>query len=143
MRRGKDTADHEKGGKKRRRASEKQNMLCTEDESMIKNVSRGGGAGEGEGEGEGSHGLKGKQRGNQSSRTKFNGGLWKIDFQWNWGGGGREEMGIIGILQKFNGRDLVNFILSPYHFKVLKHFSVIEQLEIGQSREGVFNTWSA
>ena len=43
MRRGKDTADHEKGGKKRRRASEKQNMLCTEDESMIKNVSRGGG----------------------------------------------------------------------------------------------------
>ena len=53
MRRGKDTADHEKGGKKRRRASEKQNMLCTEDESMIKNVSRGGGAGEGEGEGEG------------------------------------------------------------------------------------------
>ena len=59
------------------------------------------------------------------------------------GGGGRAEMGIIGILQKFIGRDLVNFILSPYHFKVLKHFSVIEQLEIGQSREGVFNTWSA
>ena len=109
---------------------------------MIKNISRGGGAGEGEGEGEGSHGLKGKQRGNQSSRTKFNGGLWKIDFQWK-GGGGREEMGIIGILQKFNGRDLLNFILSPYHFKVLTHFSVIEQLEIGQSREGVFNTWSA
>ena len=77
MRRGKDTADHEKGGKKRRRASEKHNMLCTEDESMIKNVSRGGGAGEGEGEGEGSRGLKGKQRGNQSSRTKFNGGLWE------------------------------------------------------------------
>ena len=85
MRRGKDTADHEKGGKKRRRASEKQNMLCTEDESMIKNVSRGGGAGEGEG----SRGLKGKQRGNQSSRTKFNGGLWKIDFQWKGGGGKR------------------------------------------------------
>ena len=85
MRRGKDTADHEKGGKKRRRASEKQNMLCTEDESMIKNVSRGGGAGEGEG----SRGLKGKQRGNQSSRTKFNGGLWKIDFQWKERGGGR------------------------------------------------------
>ena len=40
------------------------------------------------------------------------------------------------------GRDLVNFILSPYHFKVLKK-KVIEQLEIGQSREGVFNTWSA
>ena len=37
----------------------------------------------------------------------------------------------------------MNFILSPYHFKVLKHFSVIEQLEIGQSREAVFNTWSA
>ena len=73
MRRGKDTADHEKGGKKQRRASEKQNMLCTEDESMIKNVSRGGRAGEGEG----SRGLKGKQRGNQSSRTKFNGGLWE------------------------------------------------------------------
>ena len=36
----KDTADHEKGDKKRRRASEKQNMLCTEDESMIKNVSK-------------------------------------------------------------------------------------------------------
>ena len=34
MRRGKDTADHEKGGKKRRRASEKHNMLCTEDKSM-------------------------------------------------------------------------------------------------------------
>ena len=83
MRRGKDTADHEKGGKKRRRASEKQNMLCTEDESMIKNVSRGGRAGEG------SRGLKGKQRGNQSSRTKFNGGLWKIDFQWK--GGGEER----------------------------------------------------
>ena len=47
MRRGKDTADHEKGGKKRRRASEKQNMLCTEDESMIKNVSRGAGRGRG------------------------------------------------------------------------------------------------
>ena len=89
MRRGKDTADHEKGGKKRRRASEKQNMLCTEDESMIKNVSRGGGAGEGEG----SRGLKGKQRGNQSSRTKFNGGLWKIDFQWKGGGGGERKGG--------------------------------------------------
>ena len=100
MRRGKDTADHEKGGKKRRRASEKQNMLCTEDESMIKNVSKGGGAGEGEGEG--SRGLKGKQRGNQSSRTKFNGGLWKIDFQWK-GGGEREEGGIIGILQNLMG----------------------------------------
>ena len=59
-------------------ASEKQNMLCTEDESMIKNVSRGGGAGEGEGEG--SRGLKGKLRGNQSSRTKFNGGPWKVSF---------------------------------------------------------------
>ena len=93
MRRGKDTADHEKGGKKRRRASEKQNMLCTEDESMIKNVSIR----------EGSRGLKGKQRGNQSSRTKFNGGLWKIDFQWKGGGGRREERGIIGILQNFMG----------------------------------------
>ena len=44
---------------------------------------------------------------------------------------------------ELHGRDSVNFILSPYHFKVLKHFSVIEQLEIGQSREAVFNTWSA
>ena len=51
MIRGKDTADHGKGGKKRRRVSDKQNMLCTEDESMIKNVSKGGGAGEGEGGG--------------------------------------------------------------------------------------------
>ena len=53
MRRGKDTADHEKGGKKRRRASEKQNMLCTEDESMIKNVSRGAGRGRRRGRGRG------------------------------------------------------------------------------------------
>ena len=56
---------------------------------------------------EGSRGLKGKQRGNQSSRTKFNGGLWKIDFQWKERGGGegseREEMGIIGILQNLMG----------------------------------------
>ena len=88
MRRGKDTADHGKGGKKRRRASDQQNMLCTEDESMINNVSRGGEAGGGRGGGgEGSRGLKEKQRGNQSSRTKFNGGLWKIDFQWKGGGG--------------------------------------------------------
>ena len=39
------------------------------------------------GEGRGSRGIKGKQRGNQSSRTEFNGGLWKIDFQWSWGEG--------------------------------------------------------
>ena len=56
---------------------------------------------------EGSRGLKGKQRGNQSSRTKFNGGLWKIDFQWKGGGGRggseREEMGTIGILQNLMG----------------------------------------
>ena len=31
--------------------------------------------------GRGSRGIKGKQRGNQSSRTEFNGGLWKIDFR--------------------------------------------------------------
>ena len=47
--------------------------------------------GEGEGEGEGLRGLKGKQRGNQSSRTKFNGGPWKIDFQWKGGGGEERE----------------------------------------------------
>ena len=29
------------------------------------------------GRGGGPRGLKGKQRGNQSSRTKFNGGLWE------------------------------------------------------------------
>ena len=114
MRRGKDTADHEKGGKKRRRASEKQNMLCTEDESMIKNVSRGGGAGRGRGR---DHVVL---KGNRGGINRLEQSL-MVDY----------------------GRDLVNFILSPYHFKVLKHFSVIEQLEIGQSREGVFNTWSA
>ena len=47
-------------------------------------------------------GLKGNQRGNQSSLTEFKGGLGKIDFQWRegrdgWGGGGGR--GIIGILQ--------------------------------------------
>ena len=61
------------------------------------------------------------------------------------GGGGKKERGKGDHWNtpEPHGRDLVNFILSPYHFKVLKHFSVIEQLEIGQSREGVFNTWSA
>ena len=101
--------------------------------------------GEGEGEGEGLRGLKGKQRGNQSSRTKFNGGPWKIDFQWKGGGGGGKKergKGDHWNTPEPHGRDLVNFILSPYHFKVLKK-KVIEQLEIGQSREGVFNTWSA
>ena len=100
--------------------------------------------GEGEGEGEGLRGLKGKQRGNQSSRTKFNGGPWKIDFQWKGGGAGKKERGKGDHWNtpEPHGRDLVNFILSPYHFKVLKK-KVIEQLEIGQSREGVFNTWSA
>ena len=95
MRRGKDTADHEKGGKKRRRASEKHNMLCTGRDHVVLKGNRGG-----------------INRLEQSLMVDY-------------------------------GRDLVNFILSPYHFKVLKHFSVIEQLEIGQSREGVFNTWSA
>ena len=62
------------------------------------------------------------------------------------GGGGREKergKGDHWNTPEPHGRDFVNFILSPYHFKVLKHFSVIEQLEIGQSREAVFNTWSA
>ena len=63
MRRGKDTADHEKGGKKRRRASEKQNMLCTEDESMIKNVSRGAGRGRRRGRGRDHMVLKGNRGG--------------------------------------------------------------------------------
>ena len=58
-------------------------------------------------------------------------------------GGGRERKGGSLEYSRTSWEDLVNFILSPYHFKVLKHFSVIEQLEIGQSREGVFNTWSA
>ena len=64
---------------------------------------RGGGEGRG-GEGRGgSRGLKGNQRGNQSSLTEFKGGLGKIDFQWRegrdgWGGGGGGR-GIIGILQ--------------------------------------------
>ena len=45
-------------------------------------IYRRGGGGKGEGErGGGSRGIKGKQRGNQSSRTEFNGGLWKIDFR--------------------------------------------------------------
>ena len=142
MRRGKDTADHEKGGKKRRRASEKQNMLCTEDESMIKNVSRGAGRGRRRGRGRDHMVLKGNRGGINRLEQSLMVGYGKLISKGR-GRGGREEMGIIGILQKFNGRDLVNFILSPYHFKVLKHFSVIEQLEIGQSREGVFNTWSA
>ena len=68
---------------------------------------RGGGEGEGgvqrgKGRGGGSRGLKGKQRGNQSSLTEFKGGLWKIDFQRR--GGGRErERGIIGILHNLMG----------------------------------------
>ena len=59
------------------------------------------------------------------------------------GGGGKRGKGDHWNTPEPHGRELVNFILSPYHFKVLKHFSVIEQLEIGQSREAVFNTWSA
>ena len=62
---------------------------------------RGGGVQRGKGQGGGSRGLKGKQRGNQSSLTEFKGGLWKIDFQWR---GGRErERGIIGILHNHMG----------------------------------------
>ena len=52
---------------------------------------RGGGEGGGKvrgGEGRGSRGLKGNQRGNQSSLTEFKGGLGKIDFQWREGRGG-------------------------------------------------------
>ena len=61
-----------------------------------------GGVQRGKGRGGGSRGLKGKQRGNQSSLTEFKGGLWKIDFQWR--GGGRErERGIIGILHNLMG----------------------------------------
>ena len=50
-----------------------------------------------------SRGLKGKQRGNQSSLTEFKGGLWKIDFQWRGGGGRERERGIIGILHNLMG----------------------------------------
>ena len=62
-------------------------------------IYRRGGEGRG-GEG-GSRGLKGNQRGNQSSLTEFKGGLGKIDFQWREGrgGGGGRGRGIIGILQ--------------------------------------------
>ena len=104
---------------------------------------RGGGRGGGGGGGGGRDHmvLKGNRGGINRLEQSLMVGYGKLIS--NGRGGGREEMGIIGILQKFNGRDLVNFILSPYHFKVLQHFSVIEQLEIGQSREGVFNTWSA
>ena len=94
------------------------------------------------GEGEGSRGLKGKQRGNQSSRTKFNGGLWKIDFQWK-GVGGKRGNGDHWNTPKIQWEGFDKFHFITLSFKVLKHFSVIEQLEIGQSREGVFNTWSA
>ena len=60
--------------------------------------------GEGRGGEGGSRGLKGNQRGNQSSLTEFKGGLGKIDFQWRegrGGGGGGRGRGIIGILQNF------------------------------------------
>ena len=53
----------------------------------------GGGVQRGKGRGGGSRGLKGKQRGNQSSLTEFKGGLWKIDFQWRGGGAGKGKGG--------------------------------------------------
>ena len=104
MRRGKDTADHGKGGKKRRRASDKQNMLCTEDESMINNVSRGGRrAGGGAGEGR-DHVVLKKNRGGinrleQSLMVDYG----KLISNGRGGGSEREEMGIIGILQNLMG----------------------------------------
>ena len=114
MRRGKDTADHEKGGKKRRRASEKQNMLCTEDESMIKNVSRGAGRGRGR-----DHVVLKGNRGRinrleQSLMVDYG----KLISNGRGGGGRREERGIIGILQNFMGG--IRYI-SFYHLIILRY----------------------
>ena len=77
-----------------------------------------GGVQRGKGRGGGSRGLKGKQRGNQSSLTEFKGGLWKIDFQWRGGGQGKGKGDHWNTPQP-HGRDSVNFTLSFYHFKVL------------------------
>ena len=104
MRRGKDTADHGKGGKKRRRASDKQNMLCTEDESMIKNVSKGGGGG---GRWRDHVVLKGNRGGINRLEQSLMVDYGKLISNGRGGGGRggseREEMGTIGILQNLMG----------------------------------------